>query len=124
MLIAFLVVLGRSHPRPPVDLFPNVDFPIVTVTTTPPAPASKRWVGVTKRIEEAVNTSRASTSCARTTGISRHRLPVQERDSRKVRRTSTTLGDLHNGAPTRPWSKFDVELADPGACHSASAICG
>ena len=35
MFIAFLVVLGLiSYGRLPVDLFPNVDFPIVTVTTS------------------------------------------------------------------------------------------
>jgi HAE1 family hydrophobic/amphiphilic exporter-1 len=58
MLIASLVVLGLfSYARLGLDLFPNIDFPIVTVTTTlKGASVEEMETGVTKVIEEAVNT--------------------------------------------------------------------
>jgi len=58
MLIGFLVVLGLfSYRRLAVDLFPNVDFPIVTVTATlPGAGVEEMESSVTKPIEEAINT--------------------------------------------------------------------
>ncbi len=58
MLIASLVVLGLfSYRTLGLDLFPNVDFPIVTVTTTlKGASVEEMETGVTKVIEEAVNT--------------------------------------------------------------------
>ena len=58
MLIAFLVALGAfSYRKLAVDLFPNIDFPIVTVTTTlKGASVEEMESGVTKPIEEAVNT--------------------------------------------------------------------
>src|SRR2546427_10990258 len=58
MLIASLVVLGLfSYGRLGLDLFPNIDFPIVTVTTTlKGASVEEMETGVTKVIEEAVNT--------------------------------------------------------------------
>jgi len=58
MLIAFLVVLGMfSYQRLAVDLFPNIDFPIVSITTTlKGASVEEIESGVTKPIEEALNT--------------------------------------------------------------------
>jgi HAE1 family hydrophobic/amphiphilic exporter-1 len=58
MLIGFLVVLGWfSYRTLAVDLFPNVDFPIVTVTTTlPGAGVEEMESSVTKPVEEAINT--------------------------------------------------------------------
>src|SRR5689334_21738944 len=58
MLIASLVVLGLfSYRSLGMDLFPNIDFPIVTVTTTPKgASVEEMETGVTKVIEEAANT--------------------------------------------------------------------
>ena len=58
MLIASFVVLGLfSYGSLGVDLFPNVDFPIVTVTTTlKGASVEEMETGVTKVIEEAANT--------------------------------------------------------------------
>jgi HAE1 family hydrophobic/amphiphilic exporter-1 len=58
MLIAFLVALGAfSYRKLAVDLFPNIDFPIVTVTTTlKGASVEEMESGVTKPIEEAINT--------------------------------------------------------------------
>jgi len=58
MLIASLVVLGLfSYVRLGLDLFPNVEFPIVVVTTTlKGASVEEMETGVTKVLEEAVNT--------------------------------------------------------------------
>src|SRR5438876_869293 len=58
MLIASLVVLGLfSYRGLGLDLFPNIDFPIVTVTTTlKGASVEEMETGVTKVLEEAVNT--------------------------------------------------------------------
>jgi HAE1 family hydrophobic/amphiphilic exporter-1 len=58
VLIGVLVVLGTfSYPRVGVDLFPNIDFPFVTVTVVYPGadPASMESK-VADPIEEAVNT--------------------------------------------------------------------
>jgi len=58
MLIALPVVLGLfAYSKMGVDLFPNVDLPIVTVTTTRSGTSVEEMeTGVTKTIEEAVNT--------------------------------------------------------------------
>src|SRR5215204_4310918 len=58
MLITLPVVLGLfAYARMGVDLFPNVDLPIVTVTTTRPGTSVEEMeTGVTKQIEEIVNT--------------------------------------------------------------------
>jgi HAE1 family hydrophobic/amphiphilic exporter-1 len=58
MMIMILLVFGIiSYPRLGVDLYPNVDFPIVTVTTTlEGASPEVMETDVTDVIEEAVNT--------------------------------------------------------------------
>ena len=58
MLVASLVVLGLfSYRRLGVDLYPDVDFPIVTVTTTlRGASAEEIESTVTKPLEESLNT--------------------------------------------------------------------
>ena len=58
MLITSLVVFGLfSYRSLGLDLFPNIDFPIVTVTTTlKGASVEEMETGVTKVLEEAVNT--------------------------------------------------------------------
>ncbi len=58
MLIAAFVVFGLfSYRDLGLDLFPNVDFPVVTVTTTlKGAGVEEMETGVTKVIEEAINT--------------------------------------------------------------------
>src|SRR5499427_4022490 len=58
MLVGSLVVLGLfSYRSLGVDLFPNIDFPIVTVTTTlKGASVEEMETGVTKVLEEAINT--------------------------------------------------------------------
>src|SRR5437870_335685 len=58
VLILGLVVLGiASYFQLGVDRFPNVDFPVVTVTTTLPGTAPEEMeTEVTDKIEESVNT--------------------------------------------------------------------
>src|SRR4029078_1923504 len=58
MLVLGPVVLGlASYGRLGVELFPNVDVPVVVVTTTlKGASVEKMESSVTKPIEEAVNT--------------------------------------------------------------------
>ncbi|MCX6592087.1 MAG: efflux RND transporter permease subunit [Acidobacteria bacterium] len=58
MLILALMVMGlASYSRLGVDLFPKIDFPIVSITTTLRGAAPEEVESqVTKRIEEAVNT--------------------------------------------------------------------
>ncbi|MFN8545554.1 MAG: efflux RND transporter permease subunit [Candidatus Binatia bacterium] len=58
MLVSALVVFGLfSYRKLGLDLFPNIDFPIVTVTTTlKGAGVEEMETGVTKVLEEAINT--------------------------------------------------------------------
>ncbi len=58
MLSVAMVVLGLfSYERLGVDLFPNIDFPTVTITTTlNGASVEEMESGITKPIEEIVNT--------------------------------------------------------------------
>jgi hydrophobic/amphiphilic exporter-1 (mainly G- bacteria), HAE1 family len=58
MFIAALVVLGIvSYPEIGVDLFPKVDFPIVSISTTLKGASPEVMdIDVTDKIEEAVNT--------------------------------------------------------------------
>src|ERR1044072_7857438 len=55
--VALIVVGGFAYTKLGVDLFPKVEFPTVTITTTlqgaSPEEIEKQ---ITKRIEEAVNT--------------------------------------------------------------------
>ena len=57
MMMVALVVLGVfSYRELSIDLFPNIDFPVVTVQTLYPGVAPETVeTEVTKRIEEAVN---------------------------------------------------------------------
>ncbi|MGC4397808.1 efflux RND transporter permease subunit [Hydrogenophaga sp. T2] len=56
VMLAFVVLGAFSYQRLQVDQFPNIDFPVVVVTTTYPG-ASPEIVEseVTKKVEEAVN---------------------------------------------------------------------
>src|SRR5262249_60772687 len=58
MLVSAPLVLGLvSYRRLGVALFPNIDLPVVTVTTPPRgASVEEMETGVTKPIEEIVNT--------------------------------------------------------------------
>jgi hydrophobic/amphiphilic exporter-1 (mainly G- bacteria), HAE1 family len=119
MFIAFLVVLGLiSYRRLPVDLFPNVDFPIVTVTTAlTGASVEEMESSVTKPIEEAVNTIEGIDELRSETheGISRVIVFfVLERDgqvaAQDVRdRVAAILSRLPPGTDAPIIEKFDVE---------------
>src|SRR5574343_751213 len=56
VMLAFVVLGAFSYQRLQVDQFPNIDFPVVVVTTTYPG-ASPEIVEseVTKKVEESVN---------------------------------------------------------------------
>src|SRR4051812_41238414 len=58
MIVLAPLLLGLvAYRRLPVDLFPNVDVPVVTITTTTRgASVEEMETGVTKPIEEIVNT--------------------------------------------------------------------
>jgi len=58
MLVMLPVTVGIfSYMRMGVDLFPNVDLPIINITTTRAGTSVEEMeTGVTKVIEEAVNT--------------------------------------------------------------------
>src|SRR5436309_10952857 len=58
VLVAIPVVLGiASYGRLGVDQFPNVDFPVCTVTTVlPGASVEEMETSVTKSIEDIINT--------------------------------------------------------------------
>src|SRR5262249_7954387 len=55
--LAFIVIGGYAYLKLGVDLFPKVQFPTATVTTTlPGASPEEIETEITKKIEEAVNT--------------------------------------------------------------------
>ena len=79
MVIMALVVLGVvSYPSIGVDLFPRVDFPIVTITTTlKGASPDVMDVDVTDRIEGAVNTINGVKSITSTSYESMSRTTIE-----------------------------------------------
>ena len=79
MVIMALVVLGVvSYPSIGVDLFPKVDFPIVTITTTlKGASPDVMDVDVTDRIEGAVNTINGVKSITSTSYESMSRTTIE-----------------------------------------------
>ena len=119
MLVAFLVVLGLfSYRKLSVDLFPNIDFPIVTVTTTlKGASVEEMETGVTKPLEEAINTIEGIDELRSTTkeGLSQILIFfVLERPgelaAQDVRdKVSAMLSRLPEGTDTPVVDKFDVE---------------
>lgn len=121
MIVLCLVVLGlASYKSLGLDLFPNVDLPTVTVTTTlKGASVEEMETSVTKPIEEAVNTIsgidvlRSST----TEGVSRVIIEfVLERDgdvaAQDVRdKVSGLLSQLPEGTDPSVIEKFDVDAS-------------
>lgn len=79
MVIMALVVLGIvSYPSIGVDLFPKIDFPIVTITTTlKGASPDVMDVDVTDRIEGAVNTINGVKSITSTSYESMSRTTIE-----------------------------------------------
>jgi HAE1 family hydrophobic/amphiphilic exporter-1 len=121
MLVTAPIVLGlASYPRLGVDLFPNVDLPLVTVTTTlRGASVEEMETGVTKPIEEIVNTVAGIEQLRSTTreGISQLTIEfalekngavaAQEVDA-KVR---TILSQLPEGTDAPIIDKFALDAA-------------
>ncbi len=121
MLVSAPLVLGLvSFGRLGVDLFPNVDLPVVTVTTTlRGASVEEMETGVTKPIEEIVNTVSGIDELRSTTkeGISQvviqfvleksGAVAAQEVDA-KVR---TILSQLPQGTDPPIIDKFDIDAA-------------
>jgi HAE1 family hydrophobic/amphiphilic exporter-1 len=121
MLVSAPIVLGlASYPRLGVDLFPNVDLPLVTVTTTlRGASVEEMETGVTKPIEEIVNTVSGIEQLRSTTkeGISQITIEfnldkdgavaAQEVDA-KVR---TILSQLPEGTDAPIIDKFALDAA-------------
>jgi HAE1 family hydrophobic/amphiphilic exporter-1 len=95
MLVMVFVVLGvASFSRLGVDLYPKIDLPRATITTTlPGASAEEMETEVTKPIEEAVNTIQGIDELRATTieGVSRINISfVLERDVEQASRTCAT----------------------------------
>ncbi|MFQ5666915.1 MAG: efflux RND transporter permease subunit, partial [Candidatus Binatia bacterium] len=119
MLIAFLVALGAfSYRRLAVDLFPNIDFPIVTVTTTlKGASVEEMESGITKPIEEAINTIAGIEELRSVTKEGLSRVVVifvlernREAAAQDVRdKVAGVLSRLPAGTNTPIVDKFDVE---------------
>ena len=121
MIVIAPIVLGlAAYPRLGVDLFPNVDLPLVTVTTTlRGASVEEMETGVTKPIEEIVNTVSGIEQLRSTTkeGMSQVAIEfvlekngavaAQEVDA-KVR---TILGQLPEGTDAPIIDKFALDSA-------------
>lgn len=121
MLILLPVVVGTlSYFRMGVDLFPNVDLPIVIVTTTRAgASVEEMETGVTKRIEEAVNTISGIEELRSTTkeGLStiviqflleKNRDVAQQEVQGKI---NTILSQLPTGTDAPVVDKFDIDAS-------------
>jgi hydrophobic/amphiphilic exporter-1 (mainly G- bacteria), HAE1 family len=119
MLVMVFVVLGvASFSRLGVDLYPKIDLPRATITTTlPGASAEEMETEVTKPIEEAVNTIQGIDELRATTveGVSRVNISfVLERDVEQavqdVRdRVSTILYRLPEGIDPPIIEKIDPD---------------
>jgi hydrophobic/amphiphilic exporter-1 (mainly G- bacteria), HAE1 family len=119
MLILMPLVVGViSYFKMGVDLFPNVDLPIVIVTTTRSgASVEEMETGVTKRIEEAVNTISGIDELRSTTkeGLStvviqfvleKNRDVAQQEVQGKI---NTILSQLPTGTDAPIVDKFDID---------------
>jgi HAE1 family hydrophobic/amphiphilic exporter-1 len=121
MLVSAPVVLGlASYFRLGVDLFPNVDLPVVVVTTSLfGASVEEMETGVTKPIEEIVNTISGIDELRSTTKEGFSQVVIQfvlekNRDvaAQEVRdKISTILGNLPEGTDPPIIDKFDLDAA-------------
>ena len=119
MLIVCMVVLGLfSYNSLGIDLFPNVDLPIVTVTTKlKGASVEEMETSVTKPVEEAINTVSGIDSIRSTSadGVSTVIVEfVLEKDgdtaAQDVRdKVSSILAKLPEGTDPPVIEKFDVD---------------
>ena len=121
MLSMALIVLGFfSYQQLGLDLFPNVDFPTVTITTTlKGASVEEMESGVTKPIEEIVNTIEGIDELRSTTKEGVSTIIVQfllEKNSavaaQEVRdKVSTIVSELPSGTEPPIIEKFDVDAS-------------
>src|SRR5215467_8251379 len=119
MLVGSLVVLGLfSYRSLGLDLFPNIDFPIVTVTTTlKGASVEEMETGVTKVLEEAINTIDGIDELRSVTKEGLSSIVVQfvleksrEVGAQDVRdKVATVLAQLPVGTDPPVIDKFDVD---------------
>ena len=121
VLVAVPVVLGMlSYSRLGVDLFPKVDFPVVSISATlPGASAEEIETTVTKPIEEAINTISGvdelrSTSREGMTSIIVQFLLEKDGDvgAQEVRdKISSLLKQLPQGMDPPIVNKFDLDAS-------------
>jgi HAE1 family hydrophobic/amphiphilic exporter-1 len=119
MLVMFPVVVGvLSYLRMGTDLFPNVDLPIVTVSVTRPgASVEEMETGVTKRIEDVVNTVSGIDELRSTTkeGFASIVVQFQLEKNRDVAqqevqgKINTILAQLPTGTEAPVVDKFDID---------------
>lgn len=121
MLVSLPVVVGlMAYFKMGVDLFPNIDLPIVSIVTTRSgASVEEMETGVTKIIEEAVNTVSGIDELRSTTkeGMSivtvmflleKNRDVAQQEVQSKV---NTVLSRLPTGTDAPIIDKFDIDAA-------------
>ncbi|MCA1682715.1 MAG: efflux RND transporter permease subunit [Actinobacteria bacterium] len=118
VLVAIPVVMGMvSYFRLGVDLFPDVDFPVCTVTTVlPGASVEEMETSVTKPIEDIINTVSGIEELRSTTSEGVSTVTVQFQLSKngnvgtqEVRdKVNTILGDLPVGTDPPIIDKFDT----------------
>jgi hydrophobic/amphiphilic exporter-1 (mainly G- bacteria), HAE1 family len=121
VLVAVPVVLGAvAYSRLGVDLFPKVDFPVVSVVATlPGASAEEMETTVTKPIEEAINSVSGVDELRSTTREGMVTIVVQfllEKDgnvgAQEVRdKISSILKQLPQGMDPPVVNKFDIDAA-------------
>ncbi len=121
MLVGVLVVLGfASYYGLGVDLFPNIDLPIVTVTTTLQGSSPEEIeTTVTKPIEEAVNTVSGIDELRSTSREGVSQVVIRfllerngEEAAQDVRdRVSTIIKNLPDGTDPPVIVKFDIDAA-------------
>ncbi len=119
VLVMIPVVLGIvSYQRLGVDLFPNVDFPVASVTTVlPGASVEEMETSVTKPIEDILNTISGIEELRSTTSEGVSIISVQFQLSKngdvgtqEVRdKISTILSDLPEGTETPIVDKFETD---------------
>jgi HAE1 family hydrophobic/amphiphilic exporter-1 len=121
MLVSAPVVLGlAAYPRLGVDLFPNVDLPVVVVTTTlKGASVEEMETSVTKEVEEVVNTISGIDELRSTTKEGYSQVVLQfhlykdgDTAAQEVRdKVSTILSRLPVGTDPPLIDKFDLDAA-------------
>lgn len=121
MLVSAPIVLGlAAYPKLGVDLFPNVDLPVVVVTTTlKGASVEEMETSVTKLVEEVVNTISGIDELRSTTKEGYSQVVIQfqlhvdsDIAAQEVRdKVATIVGQLPVGTDPPLIDKFDLDAA-------------